>query len=114
MGTTTSKSASGASQGGQASAGEAARRFEAIRDRFESVEEVQSELRKAGLEASELILAIDLTKSNEISGQNSFNGVPPLAAASTDMYRAEASEQHVRTRCGCVVQDNACIPQRVV
>ena len=55
----------------------AAHYFETIRDKFETVEEVQSELRKAGLESSELIVAIDLTKSNEWSGNKSFNGVHP-------------------------------------
>jgi E3 ubiquitin-protein ligase RGLG len=55
--------------------GPAARRFQAIKDRFETVEEVQGALRDAGLESSDLILAVDLTKSNEWSGKHSFNGV---------------------------------------
>ena len=38
-----------------------ATRFQAIRDNFETIEEVQQALRAAGLESSDLILAIDLT-----------------------------------------------------
>ena len=45
-----------------------------IRDRFKTIEEVQKALRDAGLESSELALAIDLTKSNEWSGNKSFSG----------------------------------------
>jgi E3 ubiquitin-protein ligase RGLG len=56
--------------------GAAARHFQTIRDRFETIDEVQAALRKAGLESSDLILAIDLTKSNDYSGKESFNGVP--------------------------------------
>lgn len=52
----------------------AAAKFEAFRDRFETVEEVQKGLRESGLEASDVILAIDLTKSNEWSGTESFGG----------------------------------------
>lgn len=55
-------------------AGAVATRFQAIRDRFESTEEVQDALRQAGLESSDLIVAIDLTKSNEWSGKASFGG----------------------------------------
>lgn len=52
----------------------AARKFEAFRDRFETIEEVQKGLRDSGLESSDVILAIDLTKSNEWSGTESFGG----------------------------------------
>lgn len=55
-------------------AGAIATRFQAIRDHFESIDEVQAALRKAGLESSDLVVAIDLTKSNEWSGKESFNG----------------------------------------
>ncbi|KAL6062930.1 RGLG [Balamuthia mandrillaris] len=48
--------------------------FSAIRDKFESIEEVQEALRKAGLESSNLIIAIDYTKSNEYNGRNTFGG----------------------------------------
>lgn len=37
-------------------------KFQAIRDKFSSVEEVQQELRKNGLESSQLIVGIDFTK----------------------------------------------------
>lgn len=53
----------------------ASRKFEAFRDRFETIEEVQRGLRDSGLESSDVILAIDLTKSNEWSGTESFGGV---------------------------------------
>lgn len=43
-------------------------------DRYESIEEVQEGLRRSGLEASQLILGIDFTKSNEWSGSATFNG----------------------------------------
>lgn len=51
-----------------------AERFETIRDRFESIEEVQEALRGAGLESSEVIVAVDFTKSNEQTGARSFGG----------------------------------------
>ncbi|EFJ43779.1 hypothetical protein VOLCADRAFT_119008, partial [Volvox carteri f. nagariensis] len=49
-------------------------RFRAIADRFNSVEEVQDALRKGGLESSNLIVALDFTKSNEWTGKRSFGG----------------------------------------
>jgi hypothetical protein len=55
--------------------GPVAERFEKIRDRFESLEEVTEALKKAGVESSDLILAIDLTKSNEWSGKHSFHSM---------------------------------------
>jgi hypothetical protein len=51
-----------------------AHQFQVIRDRFETTEEVTEALREAGLEASDLILAVDLTGSNNVSGKESFNG----------------------------------------
>ena len=62
------------------------KRFEAIRDRFETVAEVQEALRKAGLESSDLILAIDLTKSNEWSGKDSFHGAHPSRVVCCDCH----------------------------
>ena len=59
--------------------GDAAAHFAAIRDRFETIDEVQKELRAAGLEASDVIVAIDLTKSNEWSGKDSFQSAHSLA-----------------------------------
>lgn len=56
-----------------------AERFETIRDRFESIEEVQEALRGAGLESSEVIVAVDFTKSNEQTGARSFGGALLLA-----------------------------------
>ncbi|KAK9846704.1 hypothetical protein WJX84_007274 [Apatococcus fuscideae] len=49
-------------------------RFRAIRDRFTNLEEVQHELRRNGLESSNLIVGLDFTKSNEWTGKYSFQG----------------------------------------
>lgn len=48
--------------------------FEAIKDKFESYEELQQALRKAGLESSNLVIGIDYTKSNTWTGEKSFDG----------------------------------------
>ena len=49
--------------------------FAPIRDRFETIEEVQRAIREAGLESSDLILAIDFTISNVDQGAQSFGGL---------------------------------------
>lgn len=49
--------------------------FAAIRDQYETVEQVQDALRKAGLESSQLMIGIDFTKSNTWTGAKSFGGV---------------------------------------
>ena len=49
--------------------------FAPIRDRFETIEEVQRAIRQAGLESSDLILAIDFTISNVDQGAQSFGGL---------------------------------------
>lgn len=43
-------------------------------DRFETIEQVEEELRKNGLESCNLILAIDATQSNTWTGKHSFGG----------------------------------------
>jgi hypothetical protein len=48
--------------------------FETIRDNYKSIQEVQQALRDAGLESSNLIVGIDFTGSNAVSGKNSFDG----------------------------------------
>eukprot|EP01094_Clydonella_sp_ATCC50884_P021621 TRINITY_DN4799_c0_g1_i1.p1 TRINITY_DN4799_c0_g1~~TRINITY_DN4799_c0_g1_i1.p1 ORF type:complete len:315 (-),score=72.37 TRINITY_DN4799_c0_g1_i1:222-1109(-) len=45
-----------------------------IRDKYQSLEEVQAGLRASGLESSNLIIAIDYSKSNEYSGAKTYNG----------------------------------------
>jgi len=40
--------------------------FYTIRDKYETYDELQNALRQAGLESSNLILAIDYTKSNTV------------------------------------------------
>lgn len=47
-------------------------RFKKILDQYESIEELQAGLRGAGLEASQLIVGLDFTKSNEWTGQKTF------------------------------------------
>lgn len=51
---------------------QAASTFHAIPDQFETLEQVQEALREAGLEASNLIVAVDFTRSNEYSGKRVF------------------------------------------
>ena len=49
-------------------------RFQRIVDSFETLEEVSEALRKEGLEACQLIVGIDFTKSNTWTGKVTFNG----------------------------------------
>lgn len=51
-------------------------KFYSIQDRFKTLEEVSDGLREAGLEASQLIIAVDYTKSNQWSGKKSYGGKP--------------------------------------
>ncbi|KAJ4772344.1 copine family protein [Rhynchospora pubera] len=51
------------------------RRYSLIQDSYDSMEQVTTELAKAGLESSNLIIGIDFTKSNEWTGKNSFDGL---------------------------------------
>jgi len=46
--------------------------FFAIKDKYQTLEEVQQALRKAGLESSNLVIGIDYTKSNTWNGKNTF------------------------------------------
>lgn len=48
--------------------------FFAIRDRFETIADIQAALRGAGLEGSQLMIAIDCTQSNTWTGAKSFGG----------------------------------------
>ncbi|CAK7354810.1 unnamed protein product [Dovyalis caffra] len=54
-----------------------------IADNFNSLDQVISALREAGLESSNLILGIDFTKSNEWTGRHSFNRKSLHAIGST-------------------------------
>eukprot|EP00026_Physarum_polycephalum_P011262 Phypoly_transcript_11469.p1 GENE.Phypoly_transcript_11469~~Phypoly_transcript_11469.p1 ORF type:complete len:278 (+),score=55.59 Phypoly_transcript_11469:161-994(+) len=47
--------------------------FFSIKDKYQTLEEVQQALRKAGLESSNLIIGIDYTKSNTWNGKNTFH-----------------------------------------
>jgi hypothetical protein len=49
--------------------------FRRIADDYRNIEEVSKALRAAGLESSDLMIAIDLTKSNEWSGKVSFQSM---------------------------------------
>jgi E3 ubiquitin-protein ligase RGLG len=50
------------------------KKYSFIPDRYKTLEQVQQSLRDAGLESSNLIVGIDLTKSNEWTGKVSFQG----------------------------------------
>jgi len=54
--------------------GGALHRSESIKDVYRTLSDVEAALRKAGLESSDLILAIDLTKSNKWQGEKTFMG----------------------------------------
>lgn len=45
-----------------------------IKDKYFTVEEIQTAMRTAGIESSNLIVGIDFTKSNTWTGKNSFAG----------------------------------------
>jgi E3 ubiquitin-protein ligase RGLG len=51
--------------------------------RYESLEDVQRALRRAGLEKSDLIIGIDFTKSNEWTGNHTYTTHNREAAEST-------------------------------
>ena len=95
-----------------------AERFETIRDRFESIEEVQEALRGAGLESSEVIVAVDFTKSNEQTGARSFGGAILLEVKT--MYRVFSSLLwHVLgfvggSRWYSLCQRYCCCPEHVI
>lgn len=48
--------------------------FTTIKDSFKSVDEIKKELRKLGLESSNLIIGIDYTQSNETQGARTLGG----------------------------------------
>lgn len=48
--------------------------FEAIKDEFKTLGDIQSALKSKGLETSQLIIGIDFTRSNEYNGQKSNGG----------------------------------------
>jgi len=49
-------------------------KWQPILDKFTTLAEVQAALRESGLEASQLIVGVDFTQSNEWQGKNSFGG----------------------------------------
>jgi hypothetical protein len=48
--------------------------FKMIPDQYKSLEEVTTALRQAGLESSQLIVGVDFTGSNQVTGEKSFGG----------------------------------------
>mmetsp|Transcript_9087 Transcript_9087/g.10096 ORF Transcript_9087/g.10096 Transcript_9087/m.10096 type:complete len:269 (+) Transcript_9087:230-1036(+) len=48
--------------------------FQAIPDKYQTLQEVQDALRAAGLESSNLIIGVDYTKSNTWNGKRTFGG----------------------------------------
>lgn len=65
--------------------GKASASFKKIDDSYETIEQVQDALRKAGLESSSMIVGIDLTSSNTWTGRNSFGGKCLHALSSKEM-----------------------------
>mmetsp|Transcript_6025 Transcript_6025/g.13725 ORF Transcript_6025/g.13725 Transcript_6025/m.13725 type:complete len:278 (-) Transcript_6025:110-943(-) len=51
-----------------------AKKFQPIIDQFHTLEQVQTALRSAGLESSNLIVGVDFTKSNTWTGTRTFGG----------------------------------------
>ncbi|KAG2495451.1 hypothetical protein HYH03_006397 [Edaphochlamys debaryana] len=49
-------------------------KFRAIADKYQTLDQVTDALRRGGLESSNLIVAVDFTKSNEWTGKVSFQG----------------------------------------
>jgi hypothetical protein len=49
--------------------------FKMIPDQYKSLEEVTQALRQAGLESSQLIVGVDFTGSNQVTGAKSFHGL---------------------------------------
>jgi E3 ubiquitin-protein ligase RGLG len=62
--------------GGYSTIGTSTGSFSPFADKYETIEEVQEALRRAGLESSNLILGIDYTKSNDYNGRRTFGGRP--------------------------------------
>jgi len=48
--------------------------FKMIPDQYKSLDEVTQALRQAGLESSQLIVGVDFTGSNQVTGERSFGG----------------------------------------
>jgi hypothetical protein len=68
--------------------------FYTIQDNFETVEEVQDELRKSGMEMCDLIIGIDYTQSNTWNGKNTYYG-RNLHFLDSDMGMGMNPYQHV-------------------
>jgi len=49
--------------------------FRMIPDQYKTLDEVTGALRKAGLESSQLIIGVDFTGSNQVTGEKSFGGL---------------------------------------
>merc|ERR1719171_2458397 len=49
--------------------------FKMIPDQYKTLDEVTLALRQAGLESSQLIVGVDFTGSNQVTGEKSFGGL---------------------------------------
>eukprot|EP00879_Flechtneria_rotunda_P013712 GHRR01014324.1.p1 GENE.GHRR01014324.1~~GHRR01014324.1.p1 ORF type:complete len:474 (+),score=152.92 GHRR01014324.1:89-1510(+) len=74
MGNLSSSNNSASQYSGGSARQQQGNQFRAIADRFSSLEQVQEALRREGLESSNLVVAVDFTKSNEWTGKHSFGG----------------------------------------
>jgi len=64
--------------------------FSPIPNQFDTLEQVQTALRRAGLESSNLIIGVDYTASNDWSGQRTFGGkcLHKISPGSMNPYQA--------------------------
>lgn len=72
--------------------------FKSIGDHFASFEQVQSALREAGMESSNLIIGIDYTRSNEESGIETFGGnclhlITPESISEIELFDQQQQQQ---------------------
>lgn len=112
MGNSASKKGGGAASAGSAAAtsGGAAGGARTIpsvfRDTYSDLPTLQADLRKAGLESSNLIFAIDATKSNEWTGKKSFGGRSLHATAPGELNPYQQVLSIIGETCSAFDEDN--------
>eukprot|EP00002_Diphylleia_rotans_P040553 TRINITY_DN963_c0_g3_i4.p1 TRINITY_DN963_c0_g3~~TRINITY_DN963_c0_g3_i4.p1 ORF type:complete len:330 (+),score=57.88 TRINITY_DN963_c0_g3_i4:76-1065(+) len=82
----------------------------AIRDRFETLEQVQAALQKAGLESSNLIIGVDFTKSNTWTGKRTFQGRSLHFIGNTEFLNPYEQAIDIIGRTLSVFDDDQLIP----
>eukprot|EP00002_Diphylleia_rotans_P040546 TRINITY_DN963_c0_g1_i4.p1 TRINITY_DN963_c0_g1~~TRINITY_DN963_c0_g1_i4.p1 ORF type:complete len:336 (+),score=78.10 TRINITY_DN963_c0_g1_i4:78-1085(+) len=81
-----------------------------FRDRFETLEELQAALQKAGLESSNLIIGVDFTKSNTWTGKQTFGGKNLHYVGSTEEMNPYEKAIYILGRTLSVFDDDQLIP----